>query len=91
MSDKVIKRVKRILKDNWQISILIIIALLIRFYFLDKFISVSGDLLLYADWGEKYWEYGSRNYYFIRNWYYAPPNYPPLINLYYAYAYKAFD
>lgn len=86
----VTKLLKKI-RNNWILLVLIILALLARFYFLDKFISVSGDLLLYADWGKMYWEYGGKNYYYVKDWYYAPPNYPPLINLYYAYAYKAFD
>ncbi len=77
--------------NNWIFLVLILSAIFLRFYFLDKFVSTSGDLLLYADWGEKYWEYGSKNFYFVKDWYYAPPNYPPLVNLYYAYAYKAFD
>lgn len=82
---------KKIIKNSWIIFLLAFLALLVRFYFLDKYTNVSGDLLLYADWGKYYWEYGSRSFYFIKNWYYAPPNYPPLVNLYYAYAYKAYD
>jgi Gpi18-like mannosyltransferase len=85
------KQLLRKIKNNWIFLTVVLVSLIVRFYFLDKYLDVSGDLLLAADWGEKYWEYGSKNYYFVQNWYYAPPNYPPLINLYYAYAYKAFD
>ncbi len=85
------KNLLKKLKNNWVFIAVLLVALFIRFYFLDKYLDVSGDLLLAADWGEKYWKYGSKDYYFVQNWYYAPPNYPPLINFYYAYAYKAFD
>ncbi len=87
----IIKKILQKIRRGWVFLLLVSLALFIRFYFLDKFIPVSGDLLLYADWGKMYWEYGSKSYYYIRQWYYAPPNYPPLINLYYAYSYKAFD
>ncbi len=83
--------IRGLFKKYWQVLLILALAYSVRFYFFDKFINVSGDLLLYADWGEKYWEYGRKNFYFVKDWYYAPPNYPPLINLYYAYAYKVFD
>jgi len=85
------KKIVQKLQQHRVIIVLLFAALIVRFYFLDKFTNVSGDLLLYADWGKMYWEYTSRNFYFVKDWYYAPPNYPPLVNLYYAYAYKAFD
>lgn len=83
--------IKKHIRNNWLLYLLVLTALLVRFYFLDKYLNVSGDLLLQADWGEKYWEYGSRNFYFVKDWYYARPNYPPLTIIYYAYADKLYD
>src|SRR3989304_4411079 len=70
---------------------LLLIGFFIRFYYADKFVKESGDLRLYADWGEKFWEYGSKNFYFVKEWYYAPPNYPPILSLIYAGSYWLFD
>lgn len=78
-------------KRKIAIFLLLFLGLLVRLYFVDKYIGVSGDLLLYADWGQKFWEYGAREFYFIKDWYYAPPNYPPLISLIYAFAYWIYD
>lgn len=83
--------IKKHFRNNWQLYLLVLLAMLVRFYFLDKYLNVSGDLLLQADWGEKYWTYGSRDFYFIKDWYYARPNYPPLTIYYYAYANKLYD
>ncbi|KKQ96773.1 MAG: Integral membrane protein-like protein [Candidatus Woesebacteria bacterium GW2011_GWB1_39_12] len=70
---------------------LLIAGFLLRIYFADKFIKESGDLRLYADWGEKFWEYGSKEFYFFEKWYYSPPNYPPLLSLIYAGSYWLYD
>lgn len=83
--------IKKHFRNNWQLYLLVLFAMLVRFYFLDKYLNVSGDLLLQADWGEKYWKYESKDFYFIKDWYYARPNYPPLTIYYYAYANKLYD
>jgi Gpi18-like mannosyltransferase len=64
---------------------------LIRIFFADKFITVSGDLRLYAEWGEKFWILGGKDFYFNDDWFYASPNYPPLINIVYAASYWIYD
>ena len=89
-----LQRIKSFLKRNHKnliLSGLLFFGFLVRIYFVDKFIIVSGDLLLYADWGQKFWEYGSKNFYYVADWYYAPPNYPPIISLIYAYSYWLYD
>lgn len=68
-----------------------IIGLLIRFILINKSIDISGDLLLYADWGERFWEAGPRSFYFLDDWYYAPPNYPPTISLLYGLSYWLYE
>lgn len=90
MLDK-IKLAKIIGKNNFFLLLVLFFGFLIRIYFVDKYINVSGDLLLYADWGQKFWEYGSKNFYFVKDWYYSPPNYPPIISLIYAFSYWLYD
>lgn len=89
------KSVKRLLQFpkiyHLILGALIIIAFITRIYFVPTFIKQSGDLRLYADWGEKYWEYGSKEFYFVNDWYYAPPNYPPILSLIYGASYWMFD
>lgn len=52
----------------------------------------SGDLLVYQEWGTKYWELGARNYYFNEVlWKYASPNYPPLASLLFGGSYWLFE
>jgi Gpi18-like mannosyltransferase len=54
--------------------------------------SASGDLLIYQEWGTKFWELGARNYYFSEVlWKYAPPNYPPLASLLFGGSYWLFE
>jgi hypothetical protein len=76
-------------------AVLFIIALglgfLLRVYFISFWTQINGDLLLYMDWGERFWELGARQFYFENMWYYAPPNYPPIISLLYAFAYWLFE
>lgn len=69
----------------------LLFGFLLRIYFTDKFIKESGDLLLYADWGKKFWELGAKNFYYVNEWYYAPPNYPPLLSLIYGGSYWLYD
>lgn len=54
--------------------------------------SASGDLLIYQEWGAKFWELGARNYYFSEAiWKYTPPNYPPLSSLIFGGSYWLFE
>lgn len=76
--------------------ILCFLAILLAGFFLRVllaryFVKESGDLVLYADWAEKYWEYGPKNFYTYPQWYYAPPNYPPALSLIYAGAYWLYE
>jgi len=70
---------------------LLLVGLFIRVALAGSFIKESGDLLLYADWAQKFWEYGPQAFYTYPLWYYAPPNYPPLLSLIYAGAAWLFD
>ncbi len=65
-------------------------SFLLRICFVPTFIEESGDLQLYSDWGEKFWEYG-REFYYVKDWYYAPPNYPPIISLLYGASYWMYE
>lgn len=71
--------------------LLLAFGFLARVFFVPYWIKINGDLLLYMDWGEKFWEYGSQSFYFYKQWYYAPPNYPPLISLIYGGAFWLFE
>jgi Gpi18-like mannosyltransferase len=82
---------RKISSETLSIILILFVGFMIRMYFVDKYIDVSGDLLLYGEWGEKFWELGSKHYYLAEGWYYAPPNYPPIINLIYAAAYWLYE
>src|SRR3972149_5570060 len=69
----------------------LLLGFLIRVLLAKYFIKEGGDIRLYADWAQKYWEYGPKDFYTYPQWYYAPPNYPPLLSLIYAGAYYLFD
>ena len=69
----------------------ILLGLIIRLILVPMWVTINGDLLLYSDWGQKFWEYGIQNFYYITDWHYAPPNYPPILSLIYAGAYWLFD
>lgn len=84
-------KISRMIKTILIFSIVAILAILIRIHFVASFIKESGDLRLYADWAEKFWLYGPKDFYTYPVWYYAPPNYPPLLSLIYAGAYYLFD
>jgi len=68
-----------------------LVGFFLRAILTSYFIKESGDLRLYADWAEKFWIYGSKDFYTYPLWYYASPNYPPLLSLIYAGAYYLFD
>jgi len=70
------------------LALILFLGFLIRYYFAPQFIAESGDIRLYADWGEKLVIYKAINFYKYPVWYYAPPNYPPLLSLIYGAAYQ---
>jgi len=85
---------KFVLKKHRQtifLFLLLALGFLVRVFFVPYWVKINGDMLLFADWGEKFWEYGSQGFYFYKQWYYAPPNYPPLISLIYAGAFWLFE
>lgn len=63
-------------KNNLLIIVLLLLGFLIRVFFVDKI--VVGDLMNYAEWGQKLVEKGPQNYYFSEGWYYSVPVYPPV-------------
>ncbi len=65
-------------KNRLSISLFMILVagLLTRIYFVDKV--VVGDLMNYAEWGQRLVESGPKNLYFSQGWYYSVPVYPPL-------------
>ena len=80
-----------LLKKEWKIFVLIAVSLLVRIYFVDKFVDISGDLLVHKEWGERYWQIGPRNFYFDEDWYYSKPTQPPITSLIFANAYYLYD
>ena len=85
---------KFVLKKHRQtifLFLLLVLGFLVRVFFVPYWVKINGDMLLYADWGEKFWEYGSQGFYFYKQWYYAPPNYPPIISLIYGGAFWLFE
>lgn len=79
------------LTRNKYIVAILLLGLVLRVVVVPYLSEFSGDLALFMDWGKKFWELGASAFYAHRDWYYAPPNYPPLINLLYAGAYWAYD
>ena len=73
------------------IGLVLFLGFYLRTALAQYFIKESGDIRLYADWAEKYWLLGARDFYIYPQWYYAPPNYPPLLSLIYAAAYWLYD
>jgi Gpi18-like mannosyltransferase len=73
---------------------LIIFALLlagfaVRIFFADK--SLTGDLLVNAEWGQKLVQFGARDHYFRNDWYHTAPVYPPFSQLVFGGAFYLFD
>lgn len=85
------KKAKILLKNNWKIILILIAAFVIRFYFVDKATTISGDLLVHKEWGERFWSVGAKNFYFDENWYYSKPTQPPLTTLMFAEAFYLYD
>lgn len=73
------------------LALILFLGFLIRLYFAPQFVAESGDIRLYADWGEKLIIYKPINFYAYPNWIYAPPNYPPLLSLIYGTAFWLFE
>lgn len=67
----------------------LILGFLIRIYFVPQF--VRGDVLVYAEWGQKFWEYGPKNMYISQDWYYSFPTQPPVTSLMTGLSFWAFD
>lgn len=61
---------------NIFLSLLLIAGFLTRVFFVDKVI--VGDLMNYAEWGEKLVQNGPKGYYYSEGWYFSTPVYPPV-------------
>ncbi len=61
---------------------LLILGLMLRLYF-SQFGNTSGDLQVFAEWGDKIWKTGLKSFYFDNTWYYSRPTYPPISSLMY--------
>src|SRR3989304_5770901 len=78
-------------KKEFLIAFFIFAGLLVRLFYAPQFVVESGDIRLYADWGEKLIIYKPINFYTYPNWVYAPPNYPPLLSLIYGVAFWIYE
>ena len=74
-----------------KLVLILILGFLIRLYFAPQFVAESGDIRLYADWGEKLITYKPINFYNYPAWIYAPPNYPPVLSLIYGIAFWLYE
>lgn len=70
--------------------ILSVVGLLARFY-LVTFGRDSGDLLVFEEWGRRFWDLGPLKFYLDEGWLYSFPTYPPLSSLMYGGLYWLFD
>ncbi len=68
---------------------ILLLAFLLRISLISKW--VIGDVLVHREWGEKFWKYGSRNFYFNKDWYYSFPTQPPITSLMFAGSFWLFD
>lgn len=79
-------------REIWLIfSLILFLGFLVRIIFVPYWVKIDGDLLLFSDWGIKFWQYSTKDFYFVKEWYYAPPNYPPIISLVYGASYWLFE
>lgn len=70
--------------------LLLVIGFVVRIILVPYF--TSGDLLSYAEWGEKFFLLGPKNFYFGETlWRYSPPNYMPLGTLMFGGLYWLFE
>lgn len=65
------------------------IAFIIRVIFVPQW--KTGDVLVFQEWGQKFWTHGPRNFYFSQDWHYSFPTQPPLTSLMYGGAFWLFD
>ena len=63
-------------KFSLLIILFIIVGLCVRVFLIDKV--VVGDLMNYAEWGQRLAESGPKDFYFSKGWYYSIPVYPPV-------------
>ncbi len=78
-------------KTLFSVALLLFVGFLLRVFFVTSWLNISGDLLAYADWGEKFWQLGVSNFYYHKEWYYSPPNYPPIFSLVHASSFWLFE
>lgn len=73
-----------LLRRNLQVvlSAILLAGFLVRIAFVNY--GLTGDITAFAEWGEKFWQIGSKDFYFYKDWYYTFPTYPPLSSLIYA-------
>jgi Gpi18-like mannosyltransferase len=68
--------------NNIKISLFLLSGFILRL-FLARF-GNAGDVDVFAEWGDKFWEVGARGFYSHKDWYYSFPTYPPISSLMYA-------
>jgi Gpi18-like mannosyltransferase len=59
--------------------LILVCGFAIRLLFVPR--GLSGDIAPFAEWGQRFWDLGAKNFYYSQGWYYTPPVYPPLSNL----------
>jgi len=69
--------------------VVVLIGFLIRLYF-TRF-GNFGDIVVFAEWGRRFWDLDLKEFYFDKNWYYSFPTYPPASILLYAGLYWLYD
>jgi len=81
---------KKRLKSYLPLFIIFLLGTLLRL-FLTRYGNNTGDVLVFAEWGKRFWEIGARNFYTDKLWYYSFPTYPPLSSLMYGGLYWLFE
>lgn len=64
---------------NLLIFIFLILGLLVRVVLVRY--GLTGDINAFAEWGMRFWQVGTRDFYEYLGWYYTFPTQPPLMNL----------
>lgn len=77
------------LRSNTPLLLFLLLGFLVR-AFLTRY-GNRGDLAVFAEWGQKFWELGANNFYLSEDWYYTFPTYPPISSLMYAGLYWLFE
>ncbi|HBL51756.1 MAG: hypothetical protein A2694_00730 [Candidatus Blackburnbacteria bacterium RIFCSPHIGHO2_01_FULL_40_17] len=82
---------KKYYKTFFYWTVILLVAFAIRFSIANTW--VRGDVLVFKEWGEKFWKIGPREFYFVSDkvWYYSPPTQPPISNLIYGASYWLFN